>query len=473
MENENQNEPVISAIPLPPAVQPKAKMKWWKKILIVLFFLGVLAALAWYNLPGVLNLCCSRDSKLEYDSDLKLVKVDVPDSENGFFDLNEIKAESVYDPPLEGRPSSQFSLSYTYYGNPTPEPWNQQLVDEILAKNQPALDLFSAAAQKKSFQIPSFADPSAVDRNSAFIAMNSWRQLSRLQAIRALSFSYQGKTDEALEAAVNISELGHKIVNSNTEPVGGLVGISMLNLGAQTILKILPYATISTTTLEGIAGRLQIASNNKTGYQNMYKFDYQYQISDLPAQMKEALDSALADAKDEKTKKVLTNLYKPGFYYKPNESRNLYATLTRARIKGINNCSNDSFIENLYLQSQILQPRAKYTENAVGKTFFITFLLSSGYKTVYCRADMLNNVVLAELAIKNYKTQNGKLPNQLSDLFPNYLQELPADPYNRQTLHYNSQKQILYSVGQNGKDLGGSEGADWTQMENPTFKIGF
>ena len=65
------------------------------------------------------------------------------------------------------------------------------------------------------------------------------------------------------------------------------------------------------------------------------------------------------------------------------------------------------------------------------------------------------------------------MPATLDALVPQYLDSVPFDPFDRKPIRYNADKKILYSVGLNKKDLGGSEGDDWNTMENPTFKIGF
>jgi hypothetical protein len=63
------------------------------------------------------------------------------------------------------------------------------------------------------------------------------------------------------------------------------------------------------------------------------------------------------------------------------------------------------------------------------------------------------------LAIRLYALENGgNLPKTLDELVPKYLPAAPLDPLSDgKRIGYDSQRQILWSVGENGRDDGGSE----------------
>jgi hypothetical protein len=62
------------------------------------------------------------------------------------------------------------------------------------------------------------------------------------------------------------------------------------------------------------------------------------------------------------------------------------------------------------------------------------------------------------LAIRAYCLERGRPPDRLADLAPEYLPELPLDVYGEGPLRYRSDRDavILYSVGPNGADDGGT-----------------
>ncbi|HEX5322294.1 MAG TPA: hypothetical protein VFW40_00810 [Capsulimonadaceae bacterium] len=68
------------------------------------------------------------------------------------------------------------------------------------------------------------------------------------------------------------------------------------------------------------------------------------------------------------------------------------------------------------------------------------------------------NLMLAALALRIYRLDNGEYPNSLAELSPKYLPTTPADPFAMNSaLRYRRTggKYLLYSVGPDGKDDGG------------------
>ncbi len=63
-------------------------------------------------------------------------------------------------------------------------------------------------------------------------------------------------------------------------------------------------------------------------------------------------------------------------------------------------------------------------------------------------------------AIERYRLAQGTPPDQLEDLVPGYLGNVPLDPYDEQPLRYRREGEgyIIYSVGDNLADEGGAEG---------------
>ena len=68
----------------------------------------------------------------------------------------------------------------------------------------------------------------------------------------------------------------------------------------------------------------------------------------------------------------------------------------------------------------------------------------------------------AGLALKIYKEQNGSYPEELGELAPHILGEIPLDPFTGKNLVYSKSADgfILYSLGPNMKDDGGRWGKE-------------
>ena len=89
-------------------------------------------------------------------------------------------------------------------------------------------------------------------------------------------------------------------------------------------------------------------------------------------------------------------------------------------------------------------------------------ILLSGFGQVRMReveADTQNALLLTTLALRAYSLDHGAYPPTLAALAPHYLQTVPADPFALSgSLRYKltGTKYVLYSVGPDGKDDGGT-----------------
>jgi hypothetical protein len=95
------------------------------------------------------------------------------------------------------------------------------------------------------------------------------------------------------------------------------------------------------------------------------------------------------------------------------------------------------------------------------------------------RSTTVNRLLQTELAIRLYQQEWGELPTELRELTPNCLSNTLIDPYSNQPFVYQITETgfLLYSVGQDGADDGGSfadfdsyvagpEGLDF-RLQNP------
>jgi hypothetical protein len=70
------------------------------------------------------------------------------------------------------------------------------------------------------------------------------------------------------------------------------------------------------------------------------------------------------------------------------------------------------------------------------------------------------NLALTALSIERFRLANGdKLPDQLTNLVPAYLNSVPKDPFDGSPLRYKKLERgyLIYSIGKDGKDDGGVE----------------
>jgi len=79
----------------------------------------------------------------------------------------------------------------------------------------------------------------------------------------------------------------------------------------------------------------------------------------------------------------------------------------------------------------------------------------------------------AAIACERYRRRHGELPEKLDQLVPEFLPELPVDPYTGEPLQYvvRDDEYLVYSVGSNRIDEGGLIGEDNLQGDH-VFRVG-
>lgn len=115
-----------------------------------------------------------------------------------------------------------------------------------------------------------------------------------------------------------------------------------------------------------------------------------------------------------------------------------------------------------------------FQPNAAGQAYFIAHVAeTSGLPRLHHLARTRHALVLSLFAVRRYLVDHQRLPSGLSDLLPNYLPELPLDPYSGEALHYDPLKGVLFSVGD---DFQAQDGhvtePPLTDAAEPTLEIG-
>lgn len=117
-----------------------------------------------------------------------------------------------------------------------------------------------------------------------------------------------------------------------------------------------------------------------------------------------------------------------------------------------------------------------FTENRIGKALADSiFGFSDNFFVSKCLRDFEKEATACLFALRAYKKDRGKLPTTLDELVPTYLPKIPPDPFDGRPLRYSREKRIIYCVGEDLKDEGGSveERGYMGQWKDPSIFIKF
>lgn len=442
-------------------------MKIIKRIFLVIAILVGLGVVVNFFLPTILGMV-SRDISPIDDHDLQLNKVTLLDFDNAYFDLNAAgKDISLSDE--EAKLLADMVTKKTF---------DEEKGARILQNNRRALELFRYAAKKGKFQDVALADPSTVTFYTAAAKTYEWRQLARLSIFNALSLQRQGKGREATEEAMQSIRVGSSIAHSQATIVEYFMALSMKKVGLQTLIDILPAAgDFDNEISRHIISELANYFNNENDLEKIMKLEY-IATSHMVDQtllngMSAAVDQLGISGNPQELKKLSAktkNLY----FFQPNKTKEIVANRTRTLLANIDKPCGEIKLPNDDDRVSRFPFEHYFAANGIGR--LLTTVSFTPYRSALekkCQDDLLVGVTQTLFAIKMFKGDTGAYPDSLHELVPKYLLSIPQDPFDGKFLRYSLEKKIIYSVGKDIIDGGGSAGGEWTAMPDPSFPISF
>ncbi len=424
-------------------------------IVIVLFVLF---------LPSILGIF-SKDIAPINDSDLQLKNITIPEADNAYFDLIKIEDGLIHEPAGKDQQIQDIIEG---------KDWNEYLVQEIADRNSQALEYFAEAARKPKFQIPAYADPSKITISTVLPSLNNARRMGQISALRAIYLSRFGKSKEAMDEAMNAVRVGQKIQDSQAPLVEYLAAMSMKNAGLKTVQRIIALSRLSNEELNQVNQELSQFYKNEDGLVTALKSEYRIQSQEVDSIASGSGEGLALVAGENGNTASIAKKAGNNFYFHPNETKAIFAEYARAGIKNADKLCGEVGNTDVRRLAPVSPFKLYITENAIGKILHDTVVFSlSSVNNKKCEEDLLVGSTQVIIAIKAFKSETGNYPASLSELAPKYLPAVPPDPYDGKPLRYSAEGKIVYSVGADMTDAGGSTGNDWRTMADPTFKISF
>ncbi len=456
----------------PQSPSSEKKNKWWIVFVVlgVVILLTIGAVVYKFSFSGKdASSLATKDIPSVDDSDLRLKIITVADIDNAYFDL--IKLKKIMYLPRE-KISSISDMA-------TGKFWDDLLAEDIISKNTQAFEYFAEAAGKPKFQDPASANPVDITPDTVLPSVSAWRNMALLSAVKALYLEKQGKHKEALDESLVSVRVGQKIQESQSPLIEYITATTMKGIGLGVAQRIVSSSVLGGDELRPYLQELNQFYNNEDGLISALKGDY-YAIFvgiDWTAGLNEEEAGMVASvmSKEGVEQEVVKKIIEDDYYFQPNKTKALFADYARREIEmTVKPCSEVSRIEIPRLVSWDSPEELYKTENAVGKIIHDTVGMSH-FKIIIkkCEDIMMVAGTQALFAVKAFYNDKGEYPVSLEELVPEYLSSVPKDPFDDKDIKYLKEKKILYSIGKDLKDNGGSTGDDWRRMPDPTFKIDF
>jgi hypothetical protein len=174
-------------------------------------------------------------------------------------------------------------------------------------------------------------------------------------------------------------------------------------------------------------------------------------------------------------------------FFHPNRSKRDMGQLYDEVIAQITNCyaeihltDTESFVLEKKREIDDAVGFAKLKVPNTGGTILYA-LLFPAYKNFIkkrCSNQTAHRATFIMSALYRFQNSRGSFPKQLNKLVPDFIDSIPIDPFDGKTMRYSEAKGLVYSVGEDLIDSGGSTNriplSDWSdknKTEDITFEI--
>ncbi len=368
----------------------------------------------------------------------------------------------------------------------TEQPWTREsrpLLADWLDSNQAALDMFVAASKRPRRFDPIVRDDASNSISGFYVMPEPYRVAVRALSIRAMFRIGSADIDGACDDILAVFRLGRLAGSTNAHGLSEfLVGIAIEATGA-TNCNVLLNSNKATSAqlarlfdgLSQLPATIQLSQVPDQVERFMALRAVQSIATEVAEEKRERLDKVLPDA----LRRLISADEKPDWDWdrilrKMNSRYDEFTDALRAssfRERGTKLVehwqqfekdmeSRDSFwkLSLLAAKQGIHNVEADSIELILMNEFYPHNVTVDAAR-IRCTA----NSKMATLAILTEKffLDRGKYPETLDELVPEYISELPLDPFIDQPFHYDLEPDgfLLYSVGANCRDDGGTHWA--------------
>jgi hypothetical protein len=329
------------------------------------------------------------------------------------------------------------------------------IVQQAITDNQDAMALVRQGVECQECLSPE------VTLASAPLNLWQWQHVAQVMALSARRNRLEGNLDEATTTCIELIRYGDMIQRAPGSLIIYFTGLGAMALGLEQARDIALDQHHAAENLHRLAAALSALTPPENGQIYTLKMECQLAVNVI---------AELSSGKSRyrfnpnRTKLMLADHYRHAIantmrpYDKiepyvagpemPRNAMNRWMLMARRNAGGI----------YFYL---LWMPEVKVFENAY---------------QVKCQLAATRLVV----ALNLYHRQEGKLPDHLQDIVPEYLPAVPDDPYDGHPFRYSAERGVVYSVGKALKDNegslslppgNGSPPASYKQSDDLTFPI--
>ena len=281
-----------------------------------------------------------------------------------------------------------------------------------------------------------------------------WLHMMRILQAQTRLARLDGHFEDAADDVTTGLRFGNLVQKNASCLVVYLVGVALFTSSADSAMELARDPAAPPEILARLAAELEMSGSFASSLIEALKAEYRM-AANVVDDFRDTRDQTLLSAYGtENPHRALTRLRTLPYLFKPNQTKRDLAASYRIILGDVGKPYADMERHNLekrkYGRWTPLRP------NVIGNYIHQLMMPSATLLDVRCRTDATLSGTKLVIACNRFARDKGRRPETLADLVPDYLPEIPLDPYDGEPFRYSAEKGIVWAVGQNLKDEGGS-----------------
>ncbi|MGD9873797.1 MAG: hypothetical protein AB7T27_05960 [Kiritimatiellia bacterium] len=336
---------------------------------------------------------------------------------------------------------------------------DKSVIQDIITRNDETLRLLDEGIARGAC-----ITPEVTGFDTMLPYLTPWRNMGRLLALKTRHARHSRNFKQATGTCISLLRFGNLIQRDAGCLINYLVGLSVLDLGLTQAQDLARDEGLSGADLKRLSEILDALDPLARGLIKAIKVEYKVADKTIEefAQGKYGLNE-LFYLGEGNPKPILKGNHIPGYFFQPNRTKRAFADFYRNVISnasqpyGDMSCDMDIFAREMEAHLETSGATLLMRPNAVGK--ILCALITPALRSVLerkCRTESGVNATRIIAALNAHQKREGVMPADLQALVPEYLPSVPVDPFDGKPMRYSAANGIVYSVGSDLMDSGGS-----------------
>ena len=320
---------------------------------------------------------------------------------------------------------------------------------EWIAKNAECLALV-----KRGTECAICLAPPVETIDTPVLYVNPWLHMMRILDARSRLAWLDGRFAEAADDLAVGMRFGNLVQKDASSLITYLVGLAIFSSSAESALELARDPVAPPETLARMAAELERAGPFDGGLVLAMKTEHRTAcniVDDLREKQERMMLSACIDSNSNRWISWMRN---SRYFFQPNQTKRDLAEVHRFMIDQAARIYAD--MEPFDISDKEGGPLAELRPNAIGNYVFLIMLPSEKILETRCRTDGVLAGAKLVVACNRFQRKMGRWPAELQELVPEYLSEVPRDPYDGAPFRYSAEQGLVWAVGKNLTDEGGS-----------------